>query len=230
MTRVLQPELLDTLPADDPGAIRSRADLRRVNVWMGHCRLLLRAFHSAAPSDVRRIVELGTGDGSLALALASQLSARWPKVDLTLVDQQRLVSPQTAEGFRRLGWALQIVQADVFDFLARESGPADIIFANLFLHHFKEADLRHLLDKAALQCACFIALEPRRSLVSRIGCELLWSIGCNRVTRHDARLSVRAGFRRKELSALWPRADGWLLREESAGLFSHQFVATRVAP
>jgi hypothetical protein len=34
--------------------------------------------------------------------------------------------------------------------------------------------------------------------------KLLWLIGCNAVTRHDAAVSMRAGFIRQELSALWP--------------------------
>ena len=34
MKRIVQPELLDALPPDDPRAVRSRRDLRRVNAWM----------------------------------------------------------------------------------------------------------------------------------------------------------------------------------------------------
>ncbi len=230
MTRNLQPELLDTLPADDPEATRSRADLRRVNAWMGHRRMLTRALHTSSPANVRRIVELGAGDGTLALALAKKLSARWPHVELTLLDQQRLVTAQTLESFRRLGWNSRVVQSDVFDWLATESEPADIVFVNLFLHHFAEPELRRLLSAVAARTTCFIALEPRRHLIARLGCELLWLIGCNRVTRHDARLSVRAGFSEHELSQLWPNTNDWTLREQPAGLFSHLFIATRVTP
>lgn len=229
MTRILQPELLDTLPADNPEATRSRKDLRRVNAWMGHRRMLIRALQIAGLTNVHRIVELGAGDGTLALALATELNTRWPQVELILVDQQRLVTTETVEKLRRLGWEPRVVQADVFDWLAAEAEPTDIIFANLFLHHFEEAGLRRLLREAAARCSCFIALEPRRHFAARLGCELLWMIGCNRVTRHDARLSVRAGFRGQELSRLWPNGGDWNLREQPAGLFSHLFVATRAA-
>jgi hypothetical protein len=41
-------------------------------------------------------------------------------------------------------------------------------------------------------------------------------------------LSVHAGFRGSELSALWPRhPKGWRLREYPAGLFSHCLRAER---
>jgi hypothetical protein len=42
---------------------------------------------------------------------------------------------------------------------------------------------------------------------------------------HDAEISVRAGFRDSELSALWPSDARWQLNEQRAGLFSHRFVA-----
>lgn len=234
MTRTLQPELLDSLPAADPEAIHSRADLRRVNAWMRHRQILTRALPATNATKPKQINELGAGDGTLALALARELSPRWPEVELTLVDQQHLVTADTLEKFRKLSWQPRAIQADVFAWLATETEHAntrrpDIIFANLFLHHFNETQLRRLLRAAAARCSTFIALEPRRHFTARLSCELLGLIGCNRVTRHDARASVRAGFHGQELSQLWPDIDAWKLREQSAGLFSHLFIATRVA-
>src|SRR5665213_1028567 len=43
MKRIVEPELLDALPPDDPSAIRSRQDLRRVNAWMRNHELRARA-------------------------------------------------------------------------------------------------------------------------------------------------------------------------------------------
>ena len=53
-------------------------------------------------------------------------------------------------------------------------------------------------------------------------------IGCNAVTRHDAAVSVRAGFLGNELSALWPDQKNWQLTERRTGLFSHLFVAQKI--
>ena len=58
---------------------------------------------------------------------------------------------------------------------------------------------------------------------------MLRLIGCNDVTRHAAKISVRAGFTENELSALWPSDSGWRLTERPAGQFTHCFVAQRVA-
>jgi hypothetical protein len=40
-------------------------------------------------------------------------------------------------------------------------------------------------------------------------------------------LSVRAGFRGKELTPLWP-GSRWHVDESPAGLFTHRFVARRI--
>ena len=51
MKRLVQPELLDSLPPDDPRARGSRRDLRRVNWWMGHHVILAR---TPGPGILRR--------------------------------------------------------------------------------------------------------------------------------------------------------------------------------
>jgi hypothetical protein len=56
---------------------------------------------------------------------------------------------------------------------------------------------------------------------------LVGVIGAGPVTREDAVLSVKAGFRAKELSHLWPDQQGWILQEFAAGLFSHCLIAVR---
>ena len=57
---------------------------------------------------------------------------------------------------------------------------------------------------------------------------LVGALGANAVTREDAVLSVRAGFRGAELSALWPGdAAAWQLDEHAAAAFSHVLRAVR---
>ena len=72
IARVVEPELLDALPSDDPDAMRSRRDLRVINAWMGNARHLTRAIMSLtfAPGS---ILEMGSGDGVLMLQIAREL-------------------------------------------------------------------------------------------------------------------------------------------------------------
>lgn len=220
--RVLEAEWLDELPPGDLRAIRSRADLRRVNALMGNARCIASALEPHLSGEALRIADLGTGDGALALAVARRLKR--PRVQLTLVDRAPVVHGVTLQRLDALGWHARIAASDVFDFLAPRGERFDAVFANLFLHHFDRPRLARLLAAVAGRTRLFVACEPRRSRLALAGSRLLWALGCNDVTRHDARVSVRAGFSAAELSSLWPEG-GWQTSERAAWPFSHLFVA-----
>jgi hypothetical protein len=228
--RRVTPELLDELPAEDPRALRSRADLRRINRIMGARSLLLRGLDSVA-GPAAALVELGSGDGTMALRLARGRARRWPGARLTLLDREPSVAPETTAAIEALGWEAQIVAADALEWLGG-AGPLDaVIFANLFVHHFEGDGLAKLLAGIAKRSRAFVCCEPRRSHVALAGSRLLGLIGCNEVTRHDAVVSVHAGFRDGEISTAWRTVapSGWRVSETPAGAFSHLFVARRKA-
>ena len=237
--RTILPETLDALAADDPAAQRARRDLRRVHRVMGTRAILRRALSAclqdASRTEPLRVLEIGAGDGTLLLGLARDMAADLPPVTLTLLDRQRLLAPETAAAYARLGWTVQMQTADILEWAAadgrqdRKDASWDLIVANLFLHHFPNPTLTDLLDAVARRCQRFVAVEPRRTWLAWLASHLVGALGANAVTREDAVLSVRAGFNGAELGALWSRAPDWEIREYPAGLFSHVFHAGRVA-
>jgi SAM-dependent methyltransferase len=220
--RRVEPEWLDELPSADARAVRSRRDLRIVNAIMGNARLLAAALGRLP--DGAHIADLGAGDGAVSLALARRL--RTPEIEVTLVDRAPSVTAATLRAFDAAGWRTVIEKADVLQVLRDPSRRFDAIFANLFLHHFRDGALRELLALISARTTRFAACEPRRSSVALWGSRLLFFLGCNEVTRHDAVVSVRAGFAGDEISRAWPQGD-WRLGEKRAGPFSHVFVANR---
>ena len=155
MRRVIQPEILDELPADDPRAIQSRRDLQKVNTFMGHPAMVAREL-GAASTPPRVVVELGAGDGTFLLRVAKRLRHR-PRVRALLVDRRPSLSDATRNGFAAAGWDVEICESDVFEWLSRPSPQtADVTVANLFLHHFREGELARSVD----------ALHPGRQPVS----------------------------------------------------------------
>ncbi|HKG73343.1 MAG TPA: methyltransferase domain-containing protein [Aestuariivirgaceae bacterium] len=229
--RRVEPEWLDSLPNEDPDAAASRRDLRRLNSLMWHATILARIF-SAEPNSAkpRSLLDIGSGDGTFMLALARKLAKRMPGVIVTMVDKNTGVSEETRGNFSALGWEVVSVKADVLDYLDNaDAASTDAVIANLFLHHFSDAALTRLFSRAAAVAPLFAACEPLRAWFPMAASRLLWTIGCNKVTQHDASASVRAGFRDKELSLLWPEDRRWQTAERRAGPFSHCFVARHVA-
>ena len=224
--RKLTPELLDELPPDSPDAIASRRDLLALNAIMGHRRAWrswLRDEFAFAPP--RTLIEIGAGDGAMA---AENVLAAFPRgggSTLLFVDRAPCVADSTICKLERAGWIPRVVAADIFQWLA-DAREADAICANLFLHHFDDTALSALFQAAARSTKIFAALEPRRSRVALAGVAALPLMDANRVTRHDAKVSVEAGFRAGDLTALWP-AEGWSCEERRAFPFSHWFCARR---
>lgn len=229
MERIVLPELLDALPPQDRSALRSRRDLRRLNAWMRHPRIMAGLLQKyLLERDAHQIVELGAGDGHFLLSVARRLQGQWPGAQATLVDRLDVLDPQTREQFNRLGWHVHAEIAEASEWLRRAPPPAAAaVISNLFLHQLQTEQLAELLRLAARSSRVVIALEPRRSWLPRLCGRLLWVIGCGPVTCHDGPISIRAGFAGSELSALWRDKKNWELVERSVDPFSHLFIARR---
>jgi hypothetical protein len=221
---VLTPEILDFLGPDDPHAIRSRRDLAHINWVMRQGTIMAHAL-AGFPAP-KLLADLGGGDGRFLLGLAGRLAKRWPGVQAVILDRQDIVSDETRAGFAALGWRCQTMRGDIFETLPKAK--PDIVLANLFLHHLDDAALTRLLALVAVQAKGFVACEPRRSALALLGARLVFLLGANHVTRHDAVASVQAGFRGRELSALWPKGAGWSLDEGAAFAFTHLFQSRAV--
>lgn len=238
LSRTVSREVLDDLAEDDPRAMRSRRDLQRIHVVMRTRAIVSRALQDMTvlrrSKGPLRILELGAGDGTLMLEVAQALKSTRARVHITLLDAQPLITPDTIARYAALGWTATACVRDVFDWANHPTGVGrrnpharwDIIVANLFLHHFEGPQLSGLLRTIANRSDRFLACEPRRAWLALGASHLIGALGTNAVTRNDAVLSVHAGFRGSELTAMWPDVgDTWQVMEYPAGLFSHCFRA-----
>ena len=93
----------DQMPADDPRAIRTRRDLRRVNAYMRNVSCMASALRKhGAGRQPHTIVDLGSGDGQFMLRVARRLAPHWRNIKVILQDRQNIVSDATREGFAAL--------------------------------------------------------------------------------------------------------------------------------
>jgi len=219
--RALTPEILDFLAPDDPRAVRSRRDLARINWVMRQGTIMARALALCSPPKL--MADLGGGDGRFMLGVARRLAKHWSGVHVIILDRQNIVAKETLADFALLGWSCESLQGDIFESLPRIE--PDILTANLFLHHLDDAALERLLALVTSHSRCFVACEPHRSAFALLGARLVFALGANDVTRHDAVASVKGGFRDLELSMLWPKDRAWICRESEAFPFSQVFSA-----
>ena len=213
MQRRVEPELLDTLPTDDPSAQRSRRELRLINAIMGNHRWLEREVRCSIRPGWR-VLELGAGDGTFGARLIAR----------GICEPRQLVGIDLAP--RPAAWPAEAawMRGDV---LAATLPEAEIVVANLFLHHFEPEALAQLGVRLPAKCRILLANEPaRRRLHLAQGTLLSVLALLSRVTRHDMGISIRAGFLGDEL----PRAlaiDDWKCESSTTFLGAHRLRAVR---
>lgn len=215
-TRVVEPELLETYPDDHPDAIASREDLLLVNAVMGNHRWMVRTLRRLYQHGWH-ITEIGAGDGALSMRFVesgiceasalhafdlAQRPARWPKV---------------------AAWT----QGDFFHHSLPES---EVLVANLILHHFKEDQLRVLGSRISAKTRLILAAEPeRRGRHAVMGRCLSWLAELHPITRYDMQVSIRAGFRGKELAESLGLDAAWHWQSRATLFGGYRFVAVREA-
>ncbi len=212
--RQVLPELLDSLPHDDPEALYSRDELRWINGIMGNHEWFCRALQELETGG-RRILELGAGDGALAQRVWSENIARpeqWCALDL---------APTPADWPGEAVWHQR-------DLLAMPVLPeAEIIVANLVLHHFQKDELEALGQRLPDSCRTLIVCEPARRWVHALQGRLFSMFAeLSHVTFHDMFVSIRAGFVGDEL----PQSlglHGWRTSVSHTTLGAYRLTAWR---
>lgn len=211
---MLQPELLDSLPPDDPDAIRARHEMLQVNGIMGNHRWIERMLRRhAAPGW--RITELGAGDGALSLRL----------MHAGLFDAEQLhaldLAPRPAVWPEAAAWT----RGDV---LAQALPETEVVIANLFLHHFTAEQLRVLGSRLSPATRLIVAAEPARLWVHTVMGRLFCALAeLNHVQRHDMQASIRAGFRGDELRQSLGLDADWRAEARMHPLGGYRFLAWR---
>jgi hypothetical protein len=199
LERVIIPEILDSLNPADPRAIRSRRDLRWIDLYLGNSRWIVRQLKKQT-SPPAWIIEIGAGEGDLCRKVQTSL----PSSTVTGLDLiQRPAN---------LPSGIQWIGGDFFQTLPNID--ADACIGSLILHHFSNEALRELgVRLQAFRSLTFC--EPLRSRLSLFLSKLSSSF-MSEVTRHDMPTSIRAGFRPGEIPALLGLdSKKWCFRESS---------------
>jgi ubiquinone/menaquinone biosynthesis C-methylase UbiE len=192
-------------PVDDLDELAENLrDVAFANARLGGTAPVVRALRRL---DARRVLDVGSGAGDVALALVRDGERRGVDVHVTCLDR----SAQMLDVARRStggGPALDFVRADGGS-LPYPDAAFDVVTCTLALHHFEpEAATVLLRELRRVARLSPVVCDLRRSPVA-FAAAWLWSrTSRNRLTRHDAPLSVRRAYTPDEVLAL-AHAAGW---------------------
>lgn len=214
MPRTITPEMMDDPGVEPRDLDRSLRYIRSVNRFLGGRSALLshlrRWSASWATGESVTLLDIATGSADLPLA-----SVRWALsegIDLrvTAIDAHEktlALAREHVDRFPALAPSIELVRCDAFTLLDR-FGPEsfDYVHAGLFLHHLSDLRVQTMLrimERLARRGVIWNDLV--RSNLARVGIRLL-TLGGPPIVRHDARVSVAAGFTKHEALDLARRA------------------------
>ncbi len=193
---------------DDPGVARdelsrSLAYIRGVNRWLGGARALLALLSRWSvrwPKDRPvTLLDVGTGSADIPVRARSWAEGRGLDLRITGVDLHETTLDLAREhvGGRE---GITLERCDARRLMDRfEPGSFDYVHAGLFLHHLPFIEVLtvlRIMDRLARVGIVWNDLV--RSRLALAAAHLI-TIGTPEIVKHDARVSVRAGFTRAEV-------------------------------
>lgn len=197
-------EVLDD-PGADPALVRAElADLILLNRWFGGTRAVIAAILPLLPRgpDARcTLLDIGTGSGDIPRAVARAAARRG--VELIPIGLDR--SPLAARVAARQGLATVVSDGGSLPLASRS---VDFVVASQVLHHLPPAlAARWIREFDRVARRGVVIADLRRT---RIAMAAMWAVSfplrLHPVTRHDAVLSLRRGYTKREFEDLFRSA------------------------
>jgi ubiquinone/menaquinone biosynthesis C-methylase UbiE len=207
MERLVDAEELLDGPLDDPAALLGNLrDLRRINRRLGGVALSAAAIDAlVAHRDQVTLLDVGTGGADIPLALIERARARGTQLRVVGIDPRPEVMAAAVRANPSLALVddleLHVADGRALPFADRSF---DVVHASLVLHHLDSPDALTILREMGRVARVGVVVNDLQR--SRLGWIGAWLIGHlltrNRLTRHDAPLSVRRAYRANEMTGM----------------------------
>lgn len=204
MKRIVARELMDDAGVDTRDLAGNFGEIEQANRHFGGVRPVVR---DVLGREARTVLDVGCGSGDVARALLRAAGERGITLEVTASDYSDAVLDIARA--RSAGAPIRFERADARA-LPYADGAFDVATCNLALHHFEPAEAVAVLRELRRVSR----LTPLVSDLVRswAGYAAAWAfahlIARNRLTRHDAPLSVRRAYTPAEILELAGRA-GW---------------------
>lgn len=204
------PELLDG-PLDDRAALAGNLrDLRRINRLLGGVRLSALALEALAPgARSMTMLDVGTGGADIPLALIERWRRGGRRLTVVATDSRPEIvdlARATIDGRVPPG-DLELRTADGRS-LPFPDDTFDVVHASMVIHHLEPAEAVGMIAEMARVARLGVVVNDlARGRLQFVGAWLLGhALTGNRLTRHDAPLSVRRAYTRDEVATFAAQA------------------------
>ncbi len=204
MRRAIARELMDEPVADSGELAENLRDIAFANARFGGTAPVARAVRRLG---ARSVLDVGSGLGDVPRALVRDAASHGRSLHVTCLDRSEAMLA-LARSAAAGDPALAFVRAEG-ERLPFEAGTFDAVTCTLALHHFEPPAARALLrELRRVARLAPVVCDLRRSALA-FAATWAWSrTSRNRLTRHDAPLSVRRAYTPGEALAL-ARDAGW---------------------
>lgn len=212
IARQHKPEILDG-KSWNPEELRANfRDIRRVNRWGGGTAAVLNELpgllHDISPEHEVSMLDLATGSADIPIGVyqwakktrrrVRLIASDWSE-EILAIARERVVDPDLIEFARYDARAVQLKDQSV-----------DLTLCSLALHHFEPNDAVQVLVEmkrlSRIGCVVNDLVRSRAGYATAVATSMM--LTRNRLTRHDAPLSVLRAYTPSELSDLLTEA-GW---------------------
>jgi len=209
-TRAAGEELIDRPDAETGLILKSHRFMRLVNRFLGGTSAVRDFVRYAAarhePNTSLRILDIGSGSGDIPLALLAWADKHNLDLSFTCLDREPRAMEYSRERIRQMeNGRLRQVQADILEYAPEEA--FDYAIGSLFFHHLTDTEILQLIQRLRMYAKKGVFINDlHRGRLNYLGC-LLISPLLGREVLHDALLSIRKGFRSKDLQALLEQVE-----------------------
>jgi 2-polyprenyl-3-methyl-5-hydroxy-6-metoxy-1,4-benzoquinol methylase len=203
--RATDTEIMDdfTLPAGT--VVPVLKGLEKMNAFFGGQKTIISALRGLPLQNGAHISDWGCGGGDILRAIAKWASDRQMQVKLTGID----ATPSAIEYAREQAKAfdnIDFILADVTKHQFAEN-QFDVVYSNLFTHHFKDDDWVSLVKKMlAGSKNAVIITDLHRHWLLYYAVVAITSFTNSKMARFDGPLSVKRSFKKSELVSLLNKA------------------------
>jgi len=209
--RSLSEEHMDSPAFDALLADQSFRFIERVNRFLGGARVVWRFVKEEAsrlpPGEPLRVLDIGSGSCDIPIAVSHRAARAGIHVQFVCVERDPYAAARARRFLNAAGdLPITLVEGDIFE--QAPTRPHHVAVGSMVFHHFTAEQIRELVGRLVPgMCERLLINDLIRSWPNYLGAHVL-CLAETAGVRHDAVLSVRRGFRCRELRELLVSLQG----------------------